>query len=804
MLKLIDFGLAVPLNALGEYYSDWSETCGTIYYQAPETIAIADTANTSTEKKTWRALSDIWSLGVIFFILVSGSPPFAHEELERVKDVILHTQPAFPVPSGTIEGNQGRGISLAARRLIFSLLEKDAKHRPQSAGEVLKHAWFSQGVSAAVPARNEGANAYDHAPSACSASQAVGDDGADTNLLGGHSAAYLPLQERSSRQRNAPPTAGGLATASEDEARQEVNLLPYVMCKRIYEFATHPSLKQVVVLLLTHSGAHHRRSLQRGLLTSCSTGHPALPRARGSSSNLAGGVWGSGIGNLGMSKGLRASSPDGCAGGRSLGAVTLTAALPVQLDKPTIASGRSSELLRGEAGVHAQAPPEQEHDLDSTMVSDSEIYDHKKIITKSKQRKKLMYRRQKRRLGEEETIRTLFEQAPGDDQTNVQIDFLRASLLRWRNELNLSKNEIEQNVVPQLARFGQGFDGEVATSSRREDAVLYSENSYNNSAPGRTGPDQACRGGVAWTAFLTMCSKFKVKTKDVFSMFRRLDRDNDGKITKSDLREALGGERFCGVEYDHMLREAERLVGVGGLGIRAFTRLLMGKFPPACFGPNRTSPRSAGTATGGEAAVHDAGSSCCSSFASGASSFQSKSSARNVRSGAEDMLDADTSSRQLNMFKPRSVGTDLSAHGETIAARKFSHETTARQSVLANAGSKISNSTTSRPLTIEDMLDDGVIPGTDASVNLPGHLGARRGSDVVAGLPPVWSASSAVQRQEDSQDTDTARHFNFYDHCCSDDSDSSASENEDLRKEYWRWRSFFGGNERAIRQLNLI
>jgi len=60
-LKLIDFGTSV------EYKKDdtLKEVHGTSYYIAPEVIA-----------ENYDERCDIWSIGVILYILLSGKPPF--------------------------------------------------------------------------------------------------------------------------------------------------------------------------------------------------------------------------------------------------------------------------------------------------------------------------------------------------------------------------------------------------------------------------------------------------------------------------------------------------------------------------------------------------------------------------------------------------------------------------------------------------------------------------------------------------------------------------------------------------------
>ncbi|XP_015900389.2 calcium-dependent protein kinase 20 [Ziziphus jujuba] len=117
-LKTIDFGLSVFFRP-GETFTD---VVGSPYYVAPEVL-----------RKHYGPECDVWSAGVIIYILLSGVPPFWDETEQGIFEQVLKGDLDFasePWPS----------ISEGAKDLVRRMLVRDPKKR-LTAHEVLCHPW---------------------------------------------------------------------------------------------------------------------------------------------------------------------------------------------------------------------------------------------------------------------------------------------------------------------------------------------------------------------------------------------------------------------------------------------------------------------------------------------------------------------------------------------------------------------------------------------------------------------------------------------------------------------------------------
>ena len=117
--KLIDFGSARDFEPGLKLKS----LHGTPYYVAPEVI------NSGYNEKC-----DIWSSGVILYILLTGIPPFNGFSDEAIMKASKEGKVNMNIP-------QLKSVSDSAKDLILKMLTKNYKDRP-SAKDLIDHPWF--------------------------------------------------------------------------------------------------------------------------------------------------------------------------------------------------------------------------------------------------------------------------------------------------------------------------------------------------------------------------------------------------------------------------------------------------------------------------------------------------------------------------------------------------------------------------------------------------------------------------------------------------------------------------------------
>eukprot|EP00210_Caulerpa_lentillifera_P006126 g5853.t1 len=124
-VKIVDFGLA---KSLQKGTNKMGTICGTPQYVAPEIIKDQD------GKLGYSKSVDMWSAGVILFILLGGYPPFHDDNESMMFELITSGKFAFEDPVW-------ENISPNAKKLIKRLLTVDPETRP-TAEECLEDDWF--------------------------------------------------------------------------------------------------------------------------------------------------------------------------------------------------------------------------------------------------------------------------------------------------------------------------------------------------------------------------------------------------------------------------------------------------------------------------------------------------------------------------------------------------------------------------------------------------------------------------------------------------------------------------------------
>jgi len=124
-IKITDFGLSKILST--EAVSMYT-ACGTPSYVAPEVL----------QCEGYDKSVDLWSVGVIVYIILCGFPPFHHENNALLFELIMSGKFSFPDPYWT-------NVSAQAKDFVSKLLTVDV-HNRLSADKALKHPWLTGDV----------------------------------------------------------------------------------------------------------------------------------------------------------------------------------------------------------------------------------------------------------------------------------------------------------------------------------------------------------------------------------------------------------------------------------------------------------------------------------------------------------------------------------------------------------------------------------------------------------------------------------------------------------------------------------
>lgn len=122
-IKVTDFGLAV--QKVGGSETMFQSTCGTPIYMAPEVISAHD----------YSQQCDVWSIGVIMYMLLCGEPPFLASSEEKLFEIIKKGDLHY-------EHSVWESVSEVAKQVLQLLLKVDPAHRI-TANELLDNQWIT-------------------------------------------------------------------------------------------------------------------------------------------------------------------------------------------------------------------------------------------------------------------------------------------------------------------------------------------------------------------------------------------------------------------------------------------------------------------------------------------------------------------------------------------------------------------------------------------------------------------------------------------------------------------------------------
>lgn len=130
-VKLIDFGLSCSFMSFGatgkEKLKRMTTKAGTLFFMAPEVLSMSYSSK-------W----DIWSAGVILYIMLCGYPPFASEDDAETMELIRRGEFEF-------DDDAWAEISEEAKDLITQVFQDESNRI--TAKKCLSHPWMQKYLS---------------------------------------------------------------------------------------------------------------------------------------------------------------------------------------------------------------------------------------------------------------------------------------------------------------------------------------------------------------------------------------------------------------------------------------------------------------------------------------------------------------------------------------------------------------------------------------------------------------------------------------------------------------------------------
>jgi len=132
-LKFTDFGLS---KFFAEGKAWFTDDVGSREYKAPEVIGLGEVAvGEDGQRRCWsrgyNEKADVWSVGVVLYILLCGVTPFYGTPEEKTAQIL----------SGPIDivSKYWDGVSDAAKRYVLRLMERDISKRPTAEEALGEH-----------------------------------------------------------------------------------------------------------------------------------------------------------------------------------------------------------------------------------------------------------------------------------------------------------------------------------------------------------------------------------------------------------------------------------------------------------------------------------------------------------------------------------------------------------------------------------------------------------------------------------------------------------------------------------------
>ena len=132
-IRLIDFGLG---NSIAEGSQMFTTACGSAGYASPELL----------RGEPYTTKADIWSLGIILFALSTGMLPFEDNNIKRLVNRIVLTQPVYPDE-----------LDPELVDLMRHMMNKDPDTR-YTIDQIIAHPWFQKYNLARVMNKDLGYN----------------------------------------------------------------------------------------------------------------------------------------------------------------------------------------------------------------------------------------------------------------------------------------------------------------------------------------------------------------------------------------------------------------------------------------------------------------------------------------------------------------------------------------------------------------------------------------------------------------------------------------------------------------------